>query len=97
MDAHRPIDTDCRWQISLKALLNYLKQAFLAPYSPLILIDLDPLLSFWTHCDATFGQTAIPIEHLPIYVFDPPAKPPRLSIYVDARRAAVYGEGYSLL
>lgn len=62
MDAHRPIDTDCRWQISLKALLNYLKQVFLAPYSPLILIDLHPLLFFRTHCDATCGQIAIPID-----------------------------------
>ena len=60
-DAHRPIDTDCRCWISLKALLNYLKQGISAPYSALSLIDLDLLLFFWTLCNATCGQIFIPI------------------------------------
>lgn len=77
----------------MKALLNYLMQWFLAPYSALILIDLDPLLLFRTHCNATCGQIFIPIDALPIYVFHPPAKPSRLSIYVDLQMAATYGNG----
>lgn len=34
----------------------------LAPYSALILIDLDLLLLFRTHCNATCGQIFIPID-----------------------------------
>lgn len=54
---------------------------------------MDPLLLFRTHCNATCGQIFIPIDALPIYVFHPPAKPSRLSIYVDLQMAATYGNG----
>lgn len=46
----------------MKALLNYLKQGFSAPYSALILINLDPLLFFWTHFNTTCGQISIPMD-----------------------------------